>query len=217
MIITLDGPSAVGKSTLAKLVSKKLGFNFLNSGMIYRGFTYYFLQKNIMPNNKSQISETLKNMQPNISFVNGEQRVIIDEIDCTPYVSSVEVQKYVSVYSQNSEIREKIHTLQRNYATKNNIVVEGRDIGTSVFPNAEYKFFIVCDMDIRSKRRLSDLKKSNPNITLKEVIDSLEKRDLLDTTREVSPLKKPEEAIIINTSHKTIDESVLEILSAIKE
>lgn len=215
MIITLDGPSAVGKSTLAKLVSNKLGFKFLNSGMIYRSFTNYFLSKSITPDENERILNELNSSQSYIIFINGEQHVFINDVDFSLNISSTSVQQNVSLFSQNINLREYILDLQRNFASKNNVVIEGRDIGTEVFPNAKYKFYIVCDMNIRANRRLEDLKKLNSNITLNEVVQSLENRDYLDSTRKISPLKKPIDAIIIDTSNSTIDESVNEILSHI--
>ena len=142
--------------------------------------------------------------------------VYVDNQDITPYVSSQEVQRNVSLYSQIFSIREKITEIQRVFAQNNNIVVEGRDIGTHVFPNADYKFFVTCNIEIRAKRRLDDLVKSGQNITLDEVVNSLKYRDYIDATREFSPLKRADDAIDIDTSNSTIDESVNEIIGYIR-
>ena len=201
--------------SLTKLVSNKLGFKFLNSGMIYRSFTNYFLSKSITPDENERILNELNNSQSYIIFINGEQHVFINDVDFSLNISNTSIQQNVSLFSQNIKLREYILELQRNFASKNNVVIEGRDIGTEVFPNAKYKFYVVCDMNIRANRRLEDLKKLNSNITLNEVVQSLENRDYLDSTRKISPLKKPIDAIIIDTSNSTIDESVNEILSHI--
>lgn len=216
MIIALDGQSGTGKSTLSKLVAKKLGFKYLNTGMIYRAVTYYFVKNNILPNDINEITNALNNMNIYIKFDNDNQMVYVDNQDITPYVSSQEVQRNVSLYSQIFSIREKITEIQRVFAQNNNIVVEGRDIGTHVFPNADYKFFVTCNIEIRAKRRLDDLVKSGQNITLDEVVNSLKNRDYIDTTREFSPLKRADDAIDIDTSNSTIDESVNEIIGYIR-
>ena len=216
MIIALDGQSGTGKSTLSKLVAKKLGFKYLNTGMIYRAITYYFVKNNILPNDINEITNALSNINIYIKFDNDNQMVYVDKQDITPYVSSQEVQRNVSLYSQIFSIREKITEIQRVFAQNNNIVVEGRDIGTHVFPNADYKFFVTCNIEIRAKRRLDDLVKSGQNITLDEVVNSLKNRDYIDTTREFSPLKRADDAIDIDTSNLTIDESVNEIIGYIR-
>ena len=216
MIIALDGQSGTGKSTLSKLVAKKLGFKYLNTGMIYRAVTYYFVKNNILPNDINEITNALSNINIYIKFDNDNQMVYVDNQDITPYVSSQEVQRNVSLYSQIFSIREKITEIQRVFAQNNNIVVEGRDIGTHVFPNADYKFFVNCNIEIRAKRRLDDLVKSGQNITLDEVVNSLKNRDYIDTTREFSPLKRADDAIDIDTSNSTIDESVNEIIEYIR-
>ena len=216
MIIALDGQSGTGKSTLSKLVAKKLGFKYLNTGMIYRAITYCFVKNNILPNDINVITNALSNMNIYIKFDNDNQMVYVDNQDITPYVSSQEVQHNVSLYSQIFSIREKITEIQRVFAQNNNIVVEGRDIGTHVFPNADYKFFVTCNIEIRAKRRLDDLVKSGQNITLDEVVNSLKNRDYIDTTREFSPLKRADDAIDIDTSNSTIDESVNEIIGYIR-
>ena len=216
MVITLDGPSGTGKSTLAKLIAKELGFKFLNTGMIYRSICYYFLVNGIMPENTSSINNELQNLKVEISFEESNQHIKINGLDCTPYVSSKEVQEYVSVYSQILKIRKVVLNVQRSFAMDNDIVIEGRDIGSEVFPNADYKFYVECDITIRAKRRYEDLVKNGQNTTLEDVIKSLENRDYLDKTREFSPLIKPADAHVIDTSTNTIEQSLTEILSYIK-
>lgn len=217
MIITLDGQSGTGKSTLASLVAKELGYKYLNTGMIYRALTYFFLQKGVVPKDIEQIEKLLPIINIEIKFYGDNQFVFIDNFDVTPFVSNLEVQQNVSLYSQILSVREKVTKIQREYAQNNSVVVEGRDIGTCVFPNADYKFFIKCDITVRAKRRLDDLKKLGQNISLQEVIDSLLQRDKLDTTRKFSPLKRPDDAIDIDTSNSTISQSVNEILKHINK
>lgn len=213
MIITLDGQSGTGKSTLALQIAERLGFKCLNTGMIYRSLSYYFYINNITPEDLDKISKELNKINIRISFKGQQQFVKINKIDCTPHVSAKEVQETVSLYSQILEIREKVTAIQRDFAMQNNVVVEGRDIGTHVFPNADYKFFVTCDINIRAKRRLDDLLKSGQKITLEQVIQSLKTRDMLDSTRLFSPLKKAEDAIDIDTSNSSIDQTVEKIIS----
>ncbi len=217
MIITFDGQSGTGKSTLAQLVSKKLGFKYLNSGMIYRAITYYFISHDVSSTEIEKIKTHLDKINIELFFVNDEQHVYIDKIDYTPFVSTQVVQQNVSLFSQVLIIREKITNIQHEYASTNNIVVEGRDVGSHVFPNADYKFFVKCDINVRANRRLFDLERLGQKISLQDVIKSLENRDYLDSTRKFSPLVCPENAIIIDTSNATIEQSVDQILSFIKK
>lgn len=216
MIITLDGPSGTGKSTLAKLVAKKLNFKFLNSGMIYRAITYYYVSNNISGSDIDKIEETIGDLNINLEFIDNNQHVIINGYDYTSFVSDKIVSDNVPVFSQILSVRHKTLAIQRDFASKNSIVIEGRDIGSEVFPNAEYKFYIDCDVNIRAKRRFTDLKSANPSLTLEEVVNSLKNRDYLDSTRKYSPLVRPQNAIDIDTSIKSIEECVNKILSYIK-
>jgi len=215
MIITLDGPSGTGKSTLAKLLAKKINFKMLNTGMIYRAITYYYLKNGVFADNTEKILSTINNLSIKIVFDADSQNVYIQDENITDYVSNKEVQKNVSLFSQILEIRQRVFKIQHEFASKNNIVIEGRDIGTEVFPNADYKFYVTCDTVTRAKRRLEDLKKLNQDITLAEVIKSLEERDYLDKTRKYGPLKRADDAIDIDTTNASVDESLKEILSHI--
>ncbi len=215
MIITIDGPSGTGKSTLAKLIASKLNIKYLNSGMIYRALTYYFLKNNILPENEAKISEELSKINVKIEFINGNQHIFLEGEDCLPYVSDIKVSDNVSLYSQILSLRHKVLHLQRDFASKNDIVIEGRDIGTEVFPNANFKFYVDCDILVRAKRRYEDLINCGKLVSFEEVIKSLENRDFLDKTRKYSPLIKPQNAIEINTANKTIEETLSEMLKFI--
>lgn len=215
MVITLDGPSGTGKSTLAKLIANELGFKFLNTGMIYRAISFYFLKRNIFPKDAQKIVDELNNINIDIKFINGNQNIIINSVNCTDFVSAKEVQENVSLYSQILPIRQRVLKVQRNFAKTNNVVIEGRDIGTEVFPNADYKFYVDCDVNVRARRRHADLIASGQQISFEEVIKSLENRDYLDKTREYSPLKKPDGAIDIDTSNNTIEETLNKMMTFI--
>ena len=215
MIITLDGPSGTGKSTLTKQIAKTLGFSLLNTGMVYRALTYYLFTNNILPNSDF-LNDAMDNINIKVSFKNNDQIVLINGDDYTKFINDIIVQQNVSYYSVITCVREKATKVFRECVNDNNIVVEGRDIGTVVFPNADYKFYVICDIDVRAERRLADLNKENVNLTLEEVKKSLQSRDKIDSSREISPLRCPENAVIIDTSHSTIDQSLQEIISYIK-
>lgn len=215
MIITLDGFSGTGKSTLAKMLAQKLNFNFLNTGMIYRALAHYFLENNISTQNEQKLAQALSKISVSIVFIQQQQHVFVNGKDLTPYVSSQKVQQCVSVYAQVLPIREKVLSIQQEYSKNNNIVVEGRDIGSVVFPNAEHKFFITCDLKTRAKRRHLDLINAGQNVTLEQVEQSLKARDEQDTSREFSPLVCPDDAVIIDTSNLTIEQCISQMLSTI--
>ncbi len=214
MVVSFDGPSATGKSTIAKLVAERIGFKYLNTGMIYRTLCYYLCANKILPEDKN-LKNILNNLQVKIIF-DSQQKVFINGKDFSSFVSDVIVQNNVSIYSQVLSVREKVTAIQRDFAFGNNIVVEGRDIGTCVFPDAKYKFYVTCDMLVRANRRLKDLQNLGQNISLEEVIESLNKRDQLDTTRKLSPLKRAVGVIDIDTTNKTVEQCVDMVLTYIK-
>lgn len=217
MIIAIDGESATGKSTLAKLLSKKLKFKYLNTGMIYRVLTYYLLKNQIKENQLGKIKEALKKIDIKLNFINHNQRIFIFDKDYTRYINLPLVQKNVSKFSKIKAVRQVCLKLQRNFAKNNNIIVEGRDIGSVVYPNANIKFFITCDINVRAKRRFDDLIKTGQNVTLEEVKNDLIARDNNDTFRKESPLKISDGALIIDTTQKTIQQTLEIMIKYIKE
>lgn len=217
MIITLDGPSGTGKSTLSKLLADELGFKLLNTGMIYRAITYYFVANNIDCNDSDSVNNALNTINIDLKFNRNQQSVFINSEDMTPFINTKTVQKNVSIVSQIYQVRKLIYDIQHKFAENNDMVIEGRDIGTAIFPDAEIKFYVTCDTLVRAKRRLDDLNKSSQNFSLQEVYDSLENRDLLDKSREFGPLKRPDDAIDIDTTNSTVEQSLSELLSYIKK
>ena len=217
MIITLDGPSGTGKSTLSKLLADELGFKLLNTGMIYRAIMYYFVANNIDCNDSDSVNNALNTINIDLKFNRNQQSVFINSEDMTPFINSKTVQKNVSIVSQIYQVRKLIYDIQHKFAKNNDMVIEGRDIGTAIFPDAEIKFYVTCDTLVRAKRRLDDLNKSSQNFSLQEVYDSLENRDLLDKSREFGPLKRPDDAIDIDTTNSTVEQSLSELLSYIKK
>ncbi|ACN83311.1 (d)CMP kinase [Brachyspira hyodysenteriae] len=211
-IITLDGPSGAGKSTIAKLLAKKLSFKYLDTGAMYRAVTLYMIKHNIDINNNSEVISALNNL--NINFDN-DGRIYLDNEDVTEAIRSMEVVNLVSKVSSISIVRQNMVSLQRKIAEGGNYVVDGRDIGSVVFPNSKYKFYMDASLDERAKRRYNEELSKGKNITYEEVRESIRKRDEFDSNREDSPLVVPENANIIDTTSMTIDEVVEKIANVI--
>ena len=214
MIIAIDGPSASGKSTTAKAVSKRLGFIHLDTGAMYRAVTLGISESEIELNNHNEVKLYLKSLK--IEFDQNDQ-ILLNGKDVTNLIRTVKISSNVSKVSAILEVREKMVQVQRNIAGDNNCVLEGRDIGTVVFPNADFKFFLIADITIRAKRRFSDLQESNELLTLNELIESIRKRDELDSKRNLSPLRQAKDAIVIDTSFLTIEQQVNRIVEIVKQ
>ncbi len=211
-IITLDGPSGAGKSTIAKLLAKKLSFKYLDTGAMYRAVTLYMIKHHIDINNNNEVISALNNLS--INFDNAG-RIYLDNEDVTEAIRSMEVVNLVSKVSSISAVRQNMVSLQRKIAEGGNYVVDGRDIGSVVFPNSKHKFYMDASLDERAKRRHKEELSKGKNISYDEVRESIKKRDEFDSNREDSPLVVPENANIIDTTSMTIDEVVEKIANVI--
>lgn len=207
--IAIDGYAACGKSTLAKKIAKKLGWIYVDSGAMYRAVTLYFLRKNVDLKNKEDIETTLNEFF--ISFDNVGRTILNGEI-VESEIRDSKVSNFVSQVSAISEVRKKLVDLQREIGKEGGIVMDGRDIGTVVFPNAELKLFISADLEIRVERRFKEL---NGKITREEVRENLSERDWIDSTRSDSPLKKADDAIGIDNSYLTPEEQLDKVLELV--
>ncbi len=216
MIVTIDGPAASGKSTTAKLVAKKLGISYLDTGGMYRCITFSLMKNNISFNEISLARRHLKKINMSICEKNNTQHFYLNGNNVTKEIRSNEVSKNVSKISSLSFVRNEMVEIQRKYAKEKSIIIEGRDIGTVVFPRADFKFFLIADEKIRAIRRQKDLIRNGENYSLKKLIEEIRLRDKLDSERENAPLIKANDAIVIDTSVKTIDEQVDFIIDAIK-
>ncbi len=214
--IAIDGPAGSGKSTTAKLVAQKLGFTYLDTGAMYRAITYLSLKNNVI-NETGKIIELAKNSTLNLKFVNGKTEVLINSEDVTEHIRTFEVNSNVSDVSKIPEVRKILVEKQQIIGNNSNIVAEGRDTGTVVFPDADVKIFLVAAINERGRRRLKEFQEKGENLSLEEIIQNLSNRDKIDSTREVSPLKKADDAYIVDTSNVTIDEQVEEILKIVNE
>ena len=211
-IITLDGPSGAGKSTIAKLLAKKLSFKYLDTGAMYRAVTLYMIKHHIDINNNNEVISALNNLS--INFDNAG-RIYLDNEDVTEAIRSIEVVNLVSKVSSISAVRQNMVSLQRKIAEGGNYVVDGRDIGSVVFPNSKHKFYMDASLDERAKRRHKEELSKGKNISYDEVRESIKKRDEFDSNREDSPLVVPENANVIDTTSMTIDEVVEKIANVI--
>ena len=201
MIIAIDGPSGAGKSTVARLLSKELGFEYIDTGAMYRALAYKAYKQNI-DINETNIAELLETT--NITYY--DNKVFLDGENVEDLIRNEVISKAASKISSLKIVREKMVEIQRNIAKNKNVVLEGRDIGTIVFPDAEHKFFITASLEERAKRRYEQLKLNNIEADYTNVINDMMKRDENDSTRKFSPLKPAEDAILIDTTNMDLNE-----------
>lgn len=207
-IITIDGPSGAGKSTVAKLIADKLGFKYLDTGAMYRAVTLYMIENQLDIKNEEEVINALNKL--NIGF-DSNYRIYLDSQDITEDIRKEKVVKFVSEVSAISSVRRKMVDLQRDIAKEGNYILDGRDAGSVVFPNADYKFYLEASLEERAKRRYKEELSKEVDISFEAVKESIKKRDKYDSNRKDSPLVVPENAIIIDTTNMTIDEVAEEI------
>ncbi|HEX2961303.1 MAG: (d)CMP kinase [Ignavibacteria bacterium] len=216
IIITIDGPAGSGKSTSAKLVAKNLGFTYLDTGAMYRAVTYLALKRNVIKDEPSVV-ELAEKARLELKFVDGKTEVILNGEDVTEAIRSYEVNSNVSEVSRIAGVRTALVKKQQEIGRNTSIVAEGRDTGTVVFPEADVKIFLTASLSQRAHRRLREFQEKGENLSLDEIEGNIRKRDLIDSSREVSPLTKAQDAVEIDTSSITIEEEVELILSRVRE
>ncbi len=204
IIVAIDGPSGTGKSTTAKLLAHKLGIPYIDSGAYYRAITYLIIRNKIKPNETKKI-EDISNAC-NLKFKN--ESVLLNGRDITADIRSIEVTNKVSSVSKIKQVRNVVNEKLRNFAKENGVVMDGRDIATVVFPDATFKFYMMCDMKVRAARRRQDFLDDGQRIPMNKVMLELQKRDEVDTKREEAPLKKHKDAIEVDTTNMIIEEQV---------
>jgi CMP/dCMP kinase len=217
-VIAIDGFSSTGKSTIAKQLAKHLGFVFIDSGAMYRAVTYYAIQKNFINDeffNKEDLIKSLPLIDLKFTFNEalGYYTINLNGVGVEKHIRTLEVSKYVSQVAEISEVRRKLVSAQREISFDKNIVMDGRDIGTVVFPDAQLKFFITASTITRAQRRYDEMQKKGDAATFDEVLANIEKRDYIDTHRKDSPLKKADDAIEIDNSHLTREQQFEIILN----
>lgn len=210
MIIAIDGPSGAGKSTVARLLSRKLGFEYIDTGAMYRALAYKAYINNI------EIKEdTIDKMLETTEVDYSDNKIFLDNKNVESLIRSEEISKYASEISALQNVRSKMVELQRNIAKNKNVILDGRDIGTKVFPDADFKFFITASVETRAERRYEQLVAGGTDANLDNVLEDIKKRDINDSTREISPLKKADNAILIDTTHMEINEVVMNIINLV--
>ena len=217
MIVAIDGPAASGKSTTAKMVAKKLEMTYLDTGAMYRAVTLALLRSNTDLDDYDSVCQVVDELELDIYDKGSKTIVKLDGEDVSKAIRSMPVTENVSAVSAMKYVRQTMVEIQRNIGKKTNCVVEGRDIGTVVFPDAEFKIFMVADVNMRAKRRLKDFHEMGENRSFQEVLADLKRRDEKDSTRAYSPLQKADEAIEIDTSMLSIDQQVRKIINLVKK
>jgi len=216
--IAIDGPAGAGKSSIAKALSKRLGYIYIDTGAMYRTVALFFVENNVSDGTDSRIESLLNKLEISIKYEDGAQKVILNGEDVTGKLRLEEIGKLASKFSAIGSVREKLVALQRKLAQKENVVMDGRDIGTVVLPNADLKIYLSASSKVRAKRRyLELLEKGYTDLDINEIEDEIIKRDEADMNREISPLKQADDAYYLDSSDMTLEEVVSKILSMVKE
>jgi len=216
IIVAIDGYSSCGKSTLAKALAKELHFIYVDSGAMYRAVALYFLRNHIDLNDHDQIINALKNIHLNFHSRDYQTHITLNGEEVSDEIRQMPVSESVSSVAAIHEVRKEMVKQQQRMGRSKNIVMDGRDIGTAVFPDAPIKFFMTADPKIRAERRYKELLPKNPSITLQEVFENIAHRDYQDTTRAESPLVRAEDAIILDNTDLTPDEQLMFALSKVE-
>ena len=216
-IIAIDGPVGSGKSTTARKVAHELGFVYVDTGAMYRAVTLDVLNHGVDPEEEKNVKDILT--ETNVKLIlndDGSQRTMLNGVDVTERIRDLDVTRAVSAVSAMKPVREKMTVIQREIGRNGGIVMEGRDIGTVVFPDAEFKIYIDASIEVRAKRRYKELSAKGIQIESDELIREIRKRDRLNIERAIAPLRKAEDAIYIDTSDMTFDEQVSAIISIVR-
>lgn len=214
--VAIDGPAGAGKSTIAKKVAKEKDFIYIDTGAMYRAMAIHFLRCGIKAEEDEKISKAVEDVNVTISYENGEQQVFLNGENVTGQLRTEEVGNMASASSVNGDVRQKLVELQRKLAATASVVMDGRDIGTVVLPNADVKVYLTASSEVRAKRRYKELLEKGQEADLAKIKQDIEERDYRDMNREISPLRQAEDAVLVDSSDLTIEESVQAILDLIK-
>ena len=210
--IAIDGPAGAGKSTIAKMLAKKLGYIYVDTGAMYRAMALYIMRQNVNAEDSEKISAECKNADISITYKDGAQVVVLNGEDVNGLIRTEEVGNMASATSVNPDVREKLVELQRILASKENVVMDGRDIGTVVLPNANVKIFLTASSKVRAQRRFLELQSKGIEADINKIEADIIERDNRDMTREISPLRRAEDAYFLDSSSMTVDEVVAKII-----
>lgn len=216
IVIAIDGYSSCGKSTLAKALAQKLHFIYVDSGSMYRAVTLYFLRHHVNIYDHEQVAEALKNIHLNFNSRDYQTHITLNDEEVSDEIRQMPVSDNVSNVAALRAVRHEMVKQQQRMGRSKNIVMDGRDIGTTVFPDAQLKIFMTADPKVRAERRYKELHEKNPDITLEEVFENIAHRDYQDTTREESPLVRADDAIILDNTNLTPEQQLQFALDRIK-
>lgn len=215
--VAIDGPAGAGKSSVSRIAAQKLNFLYIDTGAMYRSVGVYALHNKIDLKNKALISEMLKELDIKIDIVNNKQHIYINNEDITPFIRTPEASMAASAVALLPDVRLKLVDIQRKIAEDNNVIMDGRDIGSYVLPNADVKIFLTASVEERAKRRYDELTQKGVSCSLREVIDDMSVRDKQDTEREFSPLRQTEDSILIDTTGLNFEQSVEAVVNIIEK
>jgi len=215
--IAIDGPSGAGKSTIAKIISREMGYIYLDTGALYRTVGLYVKKRGISSKDTEKIISVLPDVNIDIQYISGTQRLILNGEDVTDFIRTPEISIYASDISAIKEVRAFLLDLQREQARTKSVIMDGRDIGTVVLPNADIKIFLTATVEDRANRRFAELKIKNPDISYDEVLSDMKYRDYNDSHRDIAPLKQADDAILIDTTGNELEKSIEIIKNVIKE
>lgn len=210
--IAIDGPAGAGKSTIAKRVAAKKGFVYVDTGAMYRGLAVHFLKNKIRPDETDKIVRACKDAEVSIGYQDGMQQVYLNGENITGLLRDEAVGEMASVSSQLPQVRRKLLELQRSMAREKDVVMDGRDIGTNILPNADVKIYLTASVETRAKRRYDELVEKGVDCSLDKIAEDIKERDHRDMTRETAPLKQAEDAVLIDSSHMSVEEVTEEII-----
>lgn len=215
--IAIDGPAGAGKSTIAKKLAKELSYIYVDTGAMYRAMALYFLQNHIDAGDEEAISAKCSEVEVSISYVNGEQQVLLNDENVNGLIRNEEVGNMASATSVYGKVRSKLVELQQKLAADKDVIMDGRDIGTCVLPNAQVKIYLTASVETRARRRFDELSAKGIKCDVKEIAKDIEDRDYRDMHRDISPLKQADDAVLVDTSHLNIEEVVAVIRKIYEE
>lgn len=217
MSIAIDGPAGAGKSTIAKKVAKELGYIYVDTGALYRTVALFMIQNKININDENEVNKALDRIDISMKYEDGIQNIYLNRENVNSLIRTIEVSKIASKTSTYKKVREKLLFLQKDIAKKNKVVMDGRDIGTVILPNADLKIFLTASAKVRGERRYKEIIERDERADLQSIIEDIEKRDEQDKNRAISPLRKANDAIEIDSSYMTIDEVTKKIISLLNK
>lgn len=215
--IAIDGPAGAGKSTIAKQLAKELSFIYVDTGAMYRSMALYFMRNDIAKEDEAAISDACKTVEVSIAYENGEQQVLLNGENVSKEIRKEEVGKMASATSVYKEVRKKLVELQQKLAANKDVIMDGRDIGTCVLPNAQVKIYLTASVETRAERRYQELQEKGAACDLEVIKKDIADRDYQDMHREISPLKQAEDAILVDSSDMGIEEVVETIKNIYRE